>query len=368
MRIAIVINTSWNIYNFRLNLAKAIQEAGHTIIAIAPKDDYTQKLIDFGFEYVELPLDNKGTNPIKELFQVKTFISVYKKANPDFVLQYTIKPNIYGSIAAKRLGIKAINNVSGLGTVFITENFLTKIAQSLYRFSFQFPKKVFFQNSDDREEFLKRKLVSVSKTDVLPGSGVNLTQYEVLPFRRNETFTFLMLSRLLIDKGIREFFEACEYFQSKNYKAKFVLCGKVEAQGGLGISQEELNTVLSTCKNIIYKGHVDNVKTYIQDSDCVILPSYREGTPKSLLEAIACGKPIVTTNAPGCKEVVKDAYNGFLCEVKSSESLIQKLEKMYFSSDEELQQMSRNSRQYAEEKFDEKIVIQKYLDAISQLS
>lgn len=367
MRIGIVINTSWNVFNFRLNLIKAIRKQGHEVIVIAPKDNYSEKLINEGFEFCHLPLDNKGTNPVKEFFQVFTFYKVYSKAKVDLVLQYTIKPNIYGSIACGMLGINAINNVSGLGAVFISESFITKIVKQLYKWAFKVPYTVFFQNNDDRTDFLQYKLLDKGKTKLLPGSGVDLTKFKPSAFKKNETFTFLMVSRLLYDKGIVEFLKAAEKLKLEGLNVKFLLCGKTEPEKRKGLTKEELSEWLN--KDIIdYKGHVDNVYDFIEQADCVVLPSYREGTPRSLLEAAAMGKPIVTTDVPGCREVVKDGYNGFLCEVKSSDSLYQMLKRMYNSSLVDLETMSFNSRSYMEEKFDERIVIEKYISEIEVLN
>ncbi len=366
MRIGIVINTSWNVFNFRLNLIKAIRERGHNIVVIAPKDAYSEKLKEDGFEFFHLPLDNKGTNPIKEFFQVFTFYKVYKEAKVDLVLQYTIKPNIYGSIACGMLGIKAINNVSGLGAVFITESFITKVVKKLYKWAFKVPSTVFFQNNDDRMDFLKYGLLEERKTKLLPGSGVDLSKFKPKEFKKNKSFTFLMVSRLLYDKGIVEFLEAAEKLKYEGLAVKFIICGKTEPEKKKGLTEEEFSVWLN--KDIIeYKGHVDNVYDFIEQADCVVLPSYREGTPRSLLEAAAMGKPIVTTNVPGCREVVIAGYNGFLCEARSTESLYLSLKKMHNSSEIELEKMSANSRSFVEEKFDEQIVIQKYITEIGLL-
>ncbi|WP_205500150.1 glycosyltransferase family 4 protein [Rufibacter psychrotolerans] len=363
MRIAIVINKSWNIFNFRLSLVKALMAAGHEVVAIAPEDAYSAKLVAEGCKFVPLPMESKGTNPIKDMLLVRKFLKAYKSVQPDVILQYTIKPNIYGSIAAKLAGIPTINNVSGLGTVFIVQNLVSKIAMALYRFSFQFPDKVFFQNSDDQALFLDRKLVRDSITEVIPGSGINTQKYQPAAFQRREPFVFLMVSRALYEKGLVEYVEASKILKAKYPDLRIQLLGAIDEEGNIGIKR----TLVEQWANegwLEYLGTSDDVASVVHGADCVVLPSYREGTPRTLLEAAAMGKPIVTTNVPGCKETVIDGYNGYLCEVRNGADLAAKMEQVYLLSDQELQNMGQKSRRLAEEKFDEKFVIDRYFAAI----
>ncbi len=363
MKVAIVINTSWNIYNFRLGLVKALQEAGHEVIAIAPKDDYSCKLEEKGCVFYPIQMDNKGANPVKDLKLTYAFLKIYKKVRPDVILQYTIKPNIYGTLAAKALGIPVINNVSGLGTVFIRQNLVSKIARQLYRHAFKFPHTVFFQNNDDRSLFLDLKLVDKNITGLLPGSGVNLSKFTPAPFKRNHTFVFLVIARLLYDKGIVEFADACRALRAKGLNATFQVLG-FKDPSHLGIPEKLLNQWIE--EGIIeYLGTSDAVSSIIEKADCVVLPSYREGTPKTLLEAAAMAKPIITTDVPGCRETVVHGQNGYLCQVKSATDLADKMMQLYSLSDHELAAMGQNSRKLAEDRFDEKVVIRSYLDAIA---
>ncbi|WP_210488272.1 glycosyltransferase family 4 protein [Rufibacter aurantiacus] len=364
MRIAIVINKSWNIFNFRLSLVKALLAAGHEVVAIAPEDAYSAKLVAEGCQFVPLPMESKGTNPFKDMLLVRKFLKAYKSVKPDVILQYTIKPNIYGSIAAHLAGIPTINNVSGLGTVFIVQNLVSKIAMALYRFSFQFPAKVFFQNSDDKALFLDRKLVRESITEVIPGSGIDTKRYLPAPeFKRQSPFVFLMVSRALYEKGLVEYVEASKILKAKYPELRIQLLGAIDEEGNIGIKR----TLVEQWANegwLEYLGTSDNVASVVHSADCVVLPSYREGTPRTLLEAAAMAKPIVTTNVPGCKETVIDGYNGYLCEVRNGTDLAAKMEQVYLLSNPELQTMGHNSRRLAEEKFDEKFVIDRYFAAI----
>ena len=218
MKIVISINTSWNIYNFRSGLVRFLQSQGHDVNAIAPKDDYSERLVsELGCKFHPIEMDNKGSNPIKDLMLMLSYRKLFKEIQPDVILQYTIKPNIYGSIAAKMVGIPVINNVSGLGTIFINPDTITsKIGMMLYKFAFRFPKKVFFQNPDDLKLFTDFGLVKTSICDVLPGSGVDLDKFKYSKKEESEKLIFLMVSRVLIDKGVVEYIDAARQIKNQS--------------------------------------------------------------------------------------------------------------------------------------------------------
>lgn len=366
MRVALVINTSWNIWNFRASLVRALQAAGHEVLAIAPPDDYSQRLeTELGCRYVPILMENKGTNPVKDALLTRRFYQVYRRERPDVVLHYTIKPNIYGSIAARAAGIPSINNVSGLGTAFIVKNLVSRVVLGLYRIAFRFPHKVFFQNGDDRQLFLENGLVKAGITDLLPGSGVDTKRFRpAAAFVRQTPFVFLMVARVLYEKGIVEYFEAAKIVRQAVPGTRVQLLGGLDEAGGVGVARATFEEWLQR-GDIEYLGRSDDVTTHIHQADCVVLPSYREGTPKTLLEAAACGKPLVTTDVPGCRETVQDGYNGYLCQVRSAPDLAAKMLQVLQLPDGDLQRMAQASRQLAETKFDEQIVLQKYLDAVA---
>ncbi len=367
MKVAIVINTAWNIYNFRQGLIESFHREGWEVVAIAPPDAYVDKLKDLGCEYVPIEMENKGANPAKDFGLFLRFLSVYKKVKPDVILQYTIKPNIYGTLAARSLGIPTINNVSGLGTVFIRDNLVSKIAQRLYKFSFRFPSKVFFQNNDDKFLFIENELIKHKRIGVLPGSGVNLKKYEIVDCKAEEkALRFLMIARLVFDKGVLEYLEAAKIIKKQYPNVTFVLCGFVEDEGGLGLSQKDVDQI-NADGFVRYIGSTDKPKEVIATTDVLVLPSYREGTPKSLLEGIALGKPVLTTDVPGCREVVIDGFNGLLCEAKNAEDLALKMEEFIQMDLEGIVQMGLNGRELAEEKFDEEIVIDNYIYEIKKI-
>jgi len=376
--IAIVINTSWNIYNFRLGLLDALRDKGYRVIAIAPRDDYSEKLKALGFEYHDININNKGTNPFQDFLLMFSFYRLYKKLKPDVILQYTIKPNIYGTWAAKMVGIPVVNNISGLGTVFLNDGFSSKLARWLYRFSLRFAHKVFFQNPHDRQLFVDNKLIKAEKTDVLPGSGIDVEKFKPVDFKKEDqfTFVFLLIARMIKDKGIVEFVEAaravsmgseCFDFAQSKYSdlidLEFWLLGDLYLGNPTAISQAQLEGWQR--EGVVkYLGHVDDVASIVNKADCVVLPSYREGLSRVLLEAAALAKPIITTSVPGCKDVVDDGDNGFLCKVKDAKDLEVQMQKMLNLTNQQRQIMGQNGRRKIEQKFNEKIVISKYLDAI----
>jgi len=367
MRIAIVINTSWNIFNFRLSLIKALLAEGHEVIAIATPDKYAQHLVDAGCRFVPVTME-KGTNPFKDLWLTWRLYRTYARIKPDVVLHYTIKPNIYGAIAAHWAGIPAINNVSGLGTVFIKKDYISNIALRLYKQAFQYPAKVFFQNQDDRRLFLKHNLVRAGITEVLPGSGIDLQAFKPQPKTDpSAPFTFLMIARILYEKGVAEYMEASQLLKQKYPTIRCQLLGQVDELSRFGIKQTVLDAWLAEGA-VEYLGTTDDVATIIAQADCVVLPSYREGTPRTLLEAAAMGKPLIATNVPGCREVVQQSINGFLCRVRNAPDLAAKMEQMLQLPPEQLQKMGEASRHIADAKFDVNFVIQRYQHAITEVT
>lgn len=365
-KIAIVLNTSWNVYNFRLGLIRAIRDTGYQVVVIAPYDKYSE-ILSQEFEYHDINMNNKGTNPKEDIKTTIDFYKLYKKVKPDVVLHYTIKPNIYGTIACSMLGIKTINNIAGLGTLFIKQNFVTKIAKWLYKYSQSKADKIFFQNSDDFEMFTSEGLVAKHKCDVLPGSGVDTNKFIPIDSdKQDNTFRFLLIARMLWDKGIGEYVEAARIIKQKYPNVEFQLLGFLDVINKSAISKEQMQQWIDE-RLINYLGVSDDVKIQIAKVDCIVLPSfYREGTPRTLLESASMAKPIITTDNVGCRDVVDDGANGFLCEMRNSADLAGKMEKMLALTESERQAMGQTGRKKMIKEFDEKIVIDKYLEAIKQ--
>lgn len=364
MKIGLVANTAWNIYNFRVPLIRALEAQGHKVITVAPPDAFAERLEKIGITYHPIKMDAKGTNPITDLKLTHQLFRLYKRHGLEFVLHYTIKPNIYGTLAARMAGIKTINNVTGLGTTFLRDTFSSKVARLLYRFTFSFPECVFFQNDDDRQLFLKQGLVSEKKSKLIPGSGLDTRHFHTYvrePY--DQTFTFLMIARVLYDKGILEYISAIRKLKQEGSRARFLLLGKINEDKGLGVSRAQIQAWEDEGL-IKYLGVTDDVRPYIEQAHCVVLPSYREGTPRTLLEAASMYRPIVTTCVPGCRETVREGYNGFFCEVKNAESLKQAMHRMEQLELAERLQMGENSRCLVEEKFAMERIIQHYKEAL----
>jgi glycosyltransferase involved in cell wall biosynthesis len=309
-------------------------------------------------------MDSRGANPIKDSALILELLMIYRKVKPDVILHYTIKPNVYGTLAASILKIPAVNNVCGLGTVFLRNNLVSWIAMALYRISFRFAHKVFFQNPDDLQLFQDKNLVPRHTVDLLPGSGIDLKRFQPMAFSRNKTFTFLLISRLITDKGVLEYIEAVRSLKASGVQAKFQVLGAMDPEHKRGIKTNVIQEWI-TSGTIEYLGTTDDVRQYIERADCVVLPSYREGTPRTLLEAASSAKPIIATDVPGCNHVVENNYNGLLCRLKDSTDLAAKMMAMASLQDEALQAFGRNGRTKMESEYDESVVINKYLTTLA---
>jgi glycosyltransferase involved in cell wall biosynthesis len=366
MKIAVVLNTSWNIYNFRMNFVRELISQGHEVHTIAPADDYTKYLKQAGCIHHAIKMDSRGANPIKDSALILELFLIYRAVRPDIILHYTIKPNVYGTLAASLLRIPVINNVCGLGTAFLKRNIVSAFAILLYRISFRFASKVFFQNPDDLNLFVNRKLVAPEAVDLLPGSGIDLNKFKPAEFTRNKKFTFLLISRLITDKGILEYIEAVKTLKASGFDARFQLLGPADPEHKRGIKLELIREWVKS-NTVEYLGSTNDVQKYIHQADCIVLPSYREGTPRTLLEASSSSKPIITTDVPGCNHVVKHYHNGLLCKLKDANDLADKMRELSSLDDQTLKTFGINGRLKMEAEYHESIVINKYLHALSQI-
>jgi len=293
-----------------------------------------------------------------------------RSERPDVYLGYTVKPNVYGSLAAHLLRIPVINNISGLGAVFIRDGWLLRVVRWMYRTALMRSAKVFFQNDDDRQLFISGGLLRAEMTDLLPGSGIDLNRFTPRPktvgLGDESKFRFLLIARMLRDKGVGEYVEAARLLRQRWPLAEFCLLGFVDVQNPTAISDIEMDAWVA--EGVVnYLGVSDDVRTQLVTADCVVLPSYREGTPRTLLEAAAMACPIITTDAVGCREVVDDGVNGYLCKVRDAGDLAAKMEQMLSLSLEQRSQMGQRGRAKMVSKFDEQIVIKKYLEAIEEI-
>ena len=353
--------------NFRSGLIRALIASGYDVVALAPRDASTAIVERLGCRFVELPMSPTGKGVFSNLRLFLRFLRVLRHERPDYFLGFTIKPNILGSLAARSLAIRHINNITGLGSVFAKSSPLMRLTVFLYSFALAKSSCVFFQNPDDRSLFAKLGILTGLLTDVLPGSGVNLNHFKwrtpdaCKPAKNSAGVTsFILVSRMLRDKGVFEFYEAARSLLDTGLKAEFRLLGPI-AEGREGVP-------LATIEKwqdegvVTYLGEADDVRPFVLASDCVVLPTfYREGVPRALIEAAAMGRPLIATDVAGCREIVSDPENGFLILPRNAQDLADKMLKLSALAPEKKIRMGNRSREIAEEKFGEKIIIEKYL-------
>jgi glycosyltransferase involved in cell wall biosynthesis len=364
--ILISINASWNIVNFRQGLLRGLQEAGYRVVALAPQDDHAERLRALGVEFHHIEMDRQGVSPVRDLRLTWRYWKALRRLRPDVFLGYTAKPNVYGSLAAHALGIPVINNVSGLGTAFIRQGLLQRIVSGLYRLAFRRSHTVFFQNPEDRDLFVATAIVPAAKTSVLPGSGIDLTRFAPGDDRPPDgrPFTFLLVARLLWDKGVGEYVEAARRVRAQFPDARFQLLGFLDVANRTAVPRADVERWVADGV-IDYLGHADDVRPVLAAADCVVLPSYREGLPRTLLEAAAMGKPLIATDVPGCRHIADHGINGYLCAVRDAGSLAEAMTRMLELPEAEREAMGRAARARAEAEFDERLVVERYKRAIA---
>jgi glycosyltransferase involved in cell wall biosynthesis len=366
-RILLASNTAWSVYNFRRGLIAALMSRGMTVVVAAPHDDYSARLASLGCRCIDLPLDNKGTNPLRDIRTFLDFVNVLKEARPDLAMFFTIKPVIYGSLAARWLRIPVIDTITGLGSAFVSEGWLTRIVERLYRVALRWPRKVFFLNADDCARFVQRGLVQAAQSERLPGEGVDLARFSPAPYPNNGSPVLLMLGRLLREKGVCEFVEAARKVRKTLPAARFQLLGPLYAANPTAINRREMNAWVAEGA-VEYLGETADVVPYVAAADCVVLPSYYlEGVPRALLEAAAMGRPVIVADNIGCRETVEDGVTGFLCKARDAGDLAGKIERLLALSREERAAMGMKGRQKMEREFSETLVVGRLLAAIDRV-
>lgn len=355
-----------------MGLITALQSAGHEVFIIAPLDKHTKELTEAGHQLTIVKgLSRKGTNPFRDILLVAELTTIYRQLKLDVVLQYTIKPNIYGSLAGFMTGVKTISTVTGLGYVFLNNGASSSIAKMLYKLAFIFSDKIFFQNEDDRTLFVKERLVKSKKTEVIPGSGIDTEFYhpsycEQTAVKEEGKFTFLMIARLLKDKGVYEYMEAARNIRKVYPETTFLLLGDQDEGNPAAVSSDDI-VLWKSENNVKMLGFDKNTRKYICKSDAVILPSYREGIPKVILESFAMGKPCITTDAPGCRHTVDHDVNGLICKVADADDLERNILKFMGSPLEVRSQMGIEARNKATSTFSTNIIVKKYLQLLADL-
>ena len=364
LRIVVVANTSWYLYNFRRNLIRALIEDGHEVVAMGGDSDYGHRLEAEGLTHVPLQFSSAGTQPWHELRAVFALRRALKAGRYDLALSYTPKANIYTAMARMGLRLQQVMNISGLGRAFTSPGLIvTPIVKWLYRWTTCRATWVFFQNADDRNLFLQRDLVPADRQSLVPGSGVDLGHFCAKPLPCEvglcEHVTFLMIARLIKDKGVLEFIEAARAVHAKKPETRFLLLGPADNSPNAPIDAD----MVQSWRNagvVQYQGSVDDVRPYIERADVVVLPSYREGVPRSLLEAAAMGRPVIATDVPGCRDVVEAGSTGMLCRVADAESLAEAMTEFLNMPVARRVAMGRAGRARVEACFDERTVIAHY--------
>ena len=360
MKIVLLGNTGLSIYIFRMELLERLLSMGHEVHVVTPADDYLEIMSKMGCQCHTINIDRHGTNPFKDALVIFNYKRIFEKIRPDIVFSYTIKPNIYGSIACRLLKIPIVVNITGLGTAVEHKGWKQLIALLLYRFSLKNVRTIFFQNQDNMNFFIKNDLFP-EKHKLLPGSGVNLTRFTYKEYPSDDTINFVFISRLMKEKGIDQYLEAAEYITKKYPNTRFHICGFCE---------KEYEVKLEALKNnsaIIYHGMVKDVNSILPQMHCTVHPTYYpEGLSNVLLESLAVGRPIITTDRAGCREIVEDGVNGFVVIQRDSEDLINKIERFLSLSNATREEMGKAGRAKVEREFDRNIVVSQYIEIVKQ--
>jgi glycosyltransferase involved in cell wall biosynthesis len=365
MHILVTVNSAWNALNFRRALVLEMILDGHSVTILAPRDDSVSTLESLGCKFLHLEMSVKGINPLQDVKLIGRMRKVFQIEQPDAIFSYTIKNNIFGALAARPLGIPFIPNVTGLGTAFLSGGFLELIAGVLYRHAFRNLSVVFFQNQDDRNLFLTRRLVTAQQARLLPGSGIDLNHFAATEYAKNKNAPiFLMMARLLRDKGVLEYVAAARKVKSVHPRARFQILGAVDAANRTAI---DAATVKSWQEEgvIEYLGTADDVRPHIAAAHCVVLPSYREGAPRTLIEAAAMARPLIATDVPGCRSVVDDGVTGYLCKVRDGDDLARRVDAFMALPHAEKAQMGLAGRAKMAKSFDQAIVVEAYRNALA---
>lgn len=357
-------NSLWNIENFRSNLVRAFDRRGWKVVIAVPATPDQCRRSTLPAQIRPLEIDRSGVSPFADLKLFWAYYRLLRRERPAAYLGWTIKPNLYGAWAARAAGIPSILNVSGLGTAFLSGPLLSRFVSLLYRQAFQRASMVFFQNADDRDLFVKKRLVAPPQTGLVAGSGINLTHFRMSALPTEGPLRFLMIARLLGDKGVREYVAAAKICRQSLPDARFQLLGPMDEGNRTAISSAEINGWVS--EGVVdYLGETNDVRPHIAAATVVVLPSYREGLSRALLEGAAMGRLLIATNVPGCRELVEDGVNGILCKPKDPNSLVEAILKLARLDVGVRAEMGRRSRQLAETRFSEDLVTDAYVSALT---
>ena len=367
--LALAANAAWNIVNFRSGLIQGLQRAGWQVIALAPRDEYAGRLEAMGCRFIDTPMQAAGTNPADDLRLWRRYRALLRELRPDAFMGYTIKPNVYGSLAAHQLGVPVVNNITGLGSAFIGSHWLAWVARWLYRRALRRSYRVVFENADDQAYFVSAGLARREQTRRMPSCGIDLQAFALEPLPPlgpAEAMRFLMVGRLLRDKGVVELVEAMRLLRQRGIAAECSLLGFLDAANPSAISRGQIDAWQAEGL-VQYLGSSTDVRPSIAQAHCIVLPSYREGVPRALLEAASMGRPLLATDVVGCRDAVEDGLNGLLVPVRDPKGLADKMAQMATLGHSRLQSMGRHGRAMVEARFDERGVIEQYASLLAPL-
>ena len=357
MKIVVVSPKNKTLFNFRGDLIKEMIKEGHEVLAIGPNQDYIEDVLNLGVKFQEIPFSKDNTSVVNDLKYFFNLKKILKKEKPDVVFSYNIKPVIYGSLAAYFSGVNKIYAmIAGAGRVYGENSFKIKVIRIitgiLYKLAFKCCDKVIFQNKDDLKEFVVREYLPLNKTNHVGGSGVNMKKFKRINLPKEPIF--IMISRIIKEKGVLEYLEAAKEVNKIHPEARFILLGGYDKSLG-AINSQELSSYIEN-DYVKYLGEVKSVISILEKARIFVLPTYyREGLPRTILEAMSMGKPIITTNWNGCRDAVKNGVNGLLVEPKNINDLVKKMNYM-IENPKEVEKMSENSYSICKNKYDVKII------------
>lgn len=360
-KVLILVNRDFVLYNFRIELVERLINENFEVYICLPNGNKVQSMIDMGCKFIDIQIDRRGTNPIKDYKLLKKYKKIMKEISPDIVLAYTTKSCIYGGITAASLNIPYIINVSGLGTAVETPGPLQKLMIVLYKKAVKNAKCVFFQNKENQQFFEKRKMLS-GRYQLIPGSGVNLEKFSLMDYPSDDIIEFLFVARVIKEKGIEEYLKMADIIHSHYSNTIFHVLGPCDGDYKKLLDDYETRGVIK------YHGQVNDTREYLRNAHCTIHPSYYpEGISNVLLESEACGRPVITTNRSGCRETVDDGVTGFIFEPKNTQQLVDCVERFMKMSNEQRKVMGLAAREKVCKEFDRQIVIDAYMKEINQI-
>lgn len=356
-KVLILTNSDGGLYRFRGELLKRLISEGYKVIVSVPIRQKSKDIKELGCKVINAPINRRGLNLYQEAKLYKYYSNLIKTEKPDVILTYTIKPNIYGGLAAKRFKVPYISNITGLGSALTRPNLLQKILISMYKKSQSKACVVFLQNENNKKFLLNHNVIK-NRYELLPGSGVNLNYFHLLDYPTSNTIEFVFISRIMKDKGINEYLEAAEYIKNKYPNTKFHICGPFEED------YEDLIKIKHNKGTINFHGKVEDVRKILNRVHCIIHPSYHEGMSNVLLEAASSGRPIIASDIPGCRETFDEGITGFSFPKKDTKKLIRAIERFIQLDYEKKEQMGLNGRKKIEQEFNREIVVEKYIKEI----